>query len=349
MLHDIMFYGLLNKKYFQVCPRWYMERRAYFISNRRILVFIFILIYPFGMLSNPQSALSAKESNGRSSDSGRVEIKKLFVIEGFGFPETVKYDPALDCFFVSNMVGNSTNKDNNGFISRIDANNPISAERFVGGGHNSVVLHGPKGMAIQENVLWVADIDALRGFDTKTGEPVSTIDLKKYGAVSLNDLTTHPDGSLYITDPRIIFYDDGTSKRFGEDRIFQVTSDHKVNIAVKGDILTLPNGIEWDMVNKRFIIVPFGGTSIFEWRPGDSVPTVIGQGVGSYDGIEIMSNGALLVSSLKDGTIYKFSKGVAEKLITGLGLPGNFGMDTKRRRLAIPLLNADKVEIWKLK
>ena len=44
--------------------------------------------------------------------------------------------------------------------------------------------------------------------------------------------------------------------------------------------------------------------------------------------------------------IYKYSDGVAEKLITGLGLPANFGIDIKRQRLAIPLLNADKIEIW---
>jgi sugar lactone lactonase YvrE len=326
-----------------------MRKRAYFISNRLILVFIFMLNCSFGTFLNPQPVLSAKEPNGPPSNSGRIEAKKLFEIEGLGFPETVKYDPALDCFFVSNMVGNSTNKDNNGFISRIDANNPVSAERFIYGGHNGVVLNGPKGMTIQKNVLWVADIDMLRGFDTKTGEPASTIDLQEHGAVSLNDLSAHPDGSLYVTDPRIIFYDDGTSKHFGEDRIFRVSSDHEITVAAKGDIFTLPNGIEWDTINKRFIIVPFGGPSIFEWRPGDSVPKVIGEGAGSYDGIEIMSDGSLLVSSLKDGTIYKYSGGVAEKLITGLGLPANFGMDTKRRRLAIPLLNADKVEIWELK
>jgi hypothetical protein len=103
-----------------------MRRQAYFISNRWILIFIFSLNCPFGMLLNPQSVISAKEPADQTSDSGRNEVKKLFEIEGFGFPETVKYDPTLDCFFVSNMVGNSTNKDDNGFISRIDANNPTS-------------------------------------------------------------------------------------------------------------------------------------------------------------------------------------------------------------------------------
>jgi hypothetical protein len=47
--------------------------------------------------------------------------RKLHVIQGFGFPESVRYDSAQDVYFVSNMAGPGSRKDGNGFIVRIGA------------------------------------------------------------------------------------------------------------------------------------------------------------------------------------------------------------------------------------
>src|SRR5256886_1138508 len=44
---------------------------------------------------------------------------KLIVVEGFLTPESVLHDPAQDIYFVSNINGGPTAKDNNGFISRV--------------------------------------------------------------------------------------------------------------------------------------------------------------------------------------------------------------------------------------
>ena len=47
--------------------------------------------------------------------------------------------------------------------------------KFIVGGVNGVQLDAPKGMALQGDTLWVADITNVRGFNRKTGVPVASI------------------------------------------------------------------------------------------------------------------------------------------------------------------------------
>ena len=49
---------------------------------------------------------------------------------GFSQPEAVRYDPDQDVYFVSNMKGAGSAKDDNGYISRIRASDPDSASVF---------------------------------------------------------------------------------------------------------------------------------------------------------------------------------------------------------------------------
>ena len=115
--------------------------------------------------------------------------------EGFKVPESVRYDAALDAYFVSNIDGNPNQKDNNGAIVRLDAANPGTPVDVVRGGQNGVTLNAPKGMAIAGDTLWVADIDVVRAFDKNTGAVIATIDLAPMGATFLNDVAIAPSTS----------------------------------------------------------------------------------------------------------------------------------------------------------
>src|SRR5262245_11205865 len=46
---------------------------------------------------------------------------KLGETGGFKTPESVRYDPELDVYYISNISGNPSQKDNNGFISKVRA------------------------------------------------------------------------------------------------------------------------------------------------------------------------------------------------------------------------------------
>jgi len=272
---------------------------------------------------------------------------KVATVEGFLTPESVLYDSTQDIYFVSNINGSPTAKDGNGFISRLRPDGAVENLKFIEGGHNGVTLNAPKGLALAGDTLWVADIDAVRAFDAKTGAPLDTISLAALGAVFLNDIAIAQTGALYITDTGIKFDDVGNVLHPGPDRIFRIGPDRRVTEAARGDTLGRPNGIALDPVGKRFIVVEFGGKSVLAWKPMDKAPAVIAKGAGGFDGV-VVAGGKIYVSSWTDSTVATYETGQEVKLITGVPSPADIGYDGKRNRLLIPIFTGNRVEIWQL-
>jgi sugar lactone lactonase YvrE len=282
-------------------------------------------------------------------DSARL----LSTTSGFRTPESVRYDPDLDVFFVSNINGNPSMADNNGFISRVHADSTNSVSVLVQGGGGRVTLNAPKGMAIVGDTLWVADIDVLRGFNKRTGRRVAQIELRGFGASFLNDVAVGGDGALYVTDTGIRFDERGAMSPAGTGRVYQIVSTPRRRRAVtelaRGDTLARPNGITWDPRDGKLIIVPFGGRELQAWRPGDTAPTVIGSGPGQYDGVEVLSDGRVLVSSWADSAVHVLQDDrTLIPLVTGVSAPADFGIDTKRGVLALPRFTEGVVQFWKI-
>src|SRR6266436_770250 len=156
---------------------------------------------------------------------------KVAVVEGFLTPESVLHDPVQDIYFVSNINGSPTAKDNNGFISRVRPDGAIENLKFIEGGRAGVTLNAPKGLAVLGDTLWVADIDVIRAFNARTGTPLDSVKFDSAGAVFLNDIAIATTGAIYITDTGIRFDDLGNVLHPGPDRIFRVGPDRKVTVA----------------------------------------------------------------------------------------------------------------------
>jgi sugar lactone lactonase YvrE len=274
---------------------------------------------------------------------------RIVATSGFRTPEAVRYDADLDVYFVSNISGVPSVKDGDGFISRLGPDGALLDTAFIKGGVNGVVLNAPKGMAIAGDTIWVTDIDALRGFDKRSGAPVAAIEFGAQGAQFLNDVAPGPDGALYITDTGIRIDSAGMSHP-GPDRVFRLGGDRTITTAVQGDTLGGPNGITWDAGAGRFVIVPFGTGSIFTWAPGDSLPAVIATGPGGFDGVERLGDGRFLISSWADSSVYTLdSTTQLVRYIAGVPSPADIGVDTRRNRVAIPIFTEDRVEIWEIR
>jgi hypothetical protein len=274
---------------------------------------------------------------------------KVTQVLGFSSPESVLHDSVQDVYFVSSINGGGTARDNNGFISRVKPDGAVEIQKFIEGGKNGVTLNAPKGMALAGDTLWVADIDAIRAFDARTGAPLDSVSLATLipPPVFLNDITATPTGALYVTDTGIRFDDVGNVMHRGPDRIFRIGPDRVVTVALRGDSLGWPNGIALDAVGKRFVIVQLGGKSVLAWKPEDKAPSVIATGPGGYDGV-VIAGGKILASSWNDSTVSSYETGKEVRLINGVPGPADIGFDAKRNRVLIPLVDLNRVEIWQL-
>lgn len=265
-------------------------------------------------------------------DSARLHASPT----GFTAPEAVRYDPDQDVYFVSNWGRGSTSaKDNNGFISRMSPEGVIDSLRFIAGGARGATLHSPRGMTIVGDTLWVVDVDAVRGFNRRTGAPLATVDFSRFKLGFLNDITASPD-ALYVTDT-------------GTDHIYRIARG-AITVALHDSALGGPNGITWDRGRNHFVVVPYmRGSAISSWTAGNAALTQIGRSGGAkFDGVEILSGDRVLVASQGDSSIHLFADGTGRPIIKTGGAPADIAVDTKRQRVAIPFVARNLVEIWDL-
>ncbi len=255
---------------------------------------------------------------------------------GFTQPEAVRYDPEQDIYFVSNWgPGSYDAKDNNGFIARMSPDGKITQLQFIAGGKGGVTLHAPRGMYITGDTLWVADADAVRGFNRKTGAPLATANFSAYKLGFLNDVAADADGE-YVTDT-------------GTNTIYRIANG-KVTVAIQDKTLGGPNGITWDAAKRRFIVVPYGGDSVIRaWAPGSKTLTVVGKSTSNmFDGVEVLPGGAILASSQGDSALHLFTGDTGHPIVKVGGAPADIAIDTKRNRVAVPFVDRSRVEIWQL-
>ena len=268
----------------------------------------------------------------------------IATVDSLDAPEAARWDPDLKLWWIANINGNPSGKDNNGYLTRLSADGKVDSLKFIAGGRNQVTLNAPKGMVIVGDTIWVADIDHLRGFNRKTGAPVASIRFP--GAKFLNDVAVGPDG-LYLTDTGVILGPGDQSSHPGPDVVFRVAG-RTVTTAITFDGKPGPNGITWDSAGARFVIVPFGDKAISSWTPGDSTPQKIGEGPGMQDGIEEFGGGRFLVTAWADSSLSVLSEGTFTKLAGGVPGAADLGYDPASGRVAVPLLTENKVQIFQI-
>src|SRR5258707_3087956 len=119
---------------------------------------------------------------------------RTLTVPGFSTPESVLHDSTQDIYFVSNINGSPTAKDNNGFISPVRPDGAIENLKFIEGGRAGVTLNAPKGLALLGDTLWVTDIDRIRAFNARTGALLDSVKLDS--AVFLNDVAIAATGAI---------------------------------------------------------------------------------------------------------------------------------------------------------
>jgi hypothetical protein len=325
--------------------------------RQRSIAEVAVLLLPLLPLGCSESAAARVRADSASAVEGVAmgvsssEAQFVRNIGGFDGPESVRYDSDLDAFFVSNMKGAGSARDDNGYITRISASNPDSGVVLAQGGVKGVTLDAPKGLAIHGDTLWAADITHLRGFDKRTGALLADLDFAPQGAVQLNDIALGPDSTLHVTDTGIIMSPKGVIHT-GPDRVFVVGPNRQVTVEAEGSQLGRPNGITWDDVAKRWIVLSFDqfAGQVMVNPKGSAKPQLIRtrSGGGQLDGVEVLNDGAILFTSWADSSIHLLANGRDRPIIREVPVPADIGIDTKRNRLAIPLSMLGRVQLWSL-
>ena len=222
------------------------------------------------------------------AETKSVELEALWKIDGFSDPEGVAIAPQGG-YFVSNVAGGGTDKDGLGWISHIDADGTLLKEKFAEG------FDAPKGMAVQGNVLHIADIDHVRTIDATTGETLGAIAIE--GAEFLNDITVW-QGMVFVSDSRT-----ATIHKVGDGKATAWLTDERL-----GGV----NGLLGD--GDTLLISTMSSGSLF--RTGmDKMLIEIATGMTDADGIGIVPSGGWLVSAWRGDIFYVAENGETSKLL----------------------------------
>lgn len=273
---------------------------------------------------------------------GGPSLPAPITISGFQTPESVLYDPVDDEYLVSNINGNPTWTDDNGFISRVAPDGRILALKWIDGASAAVTLNAPKGMVIAGDTLYVTDITVVRTFERKTGRPKGSTPIA--GSTFLNDAAAGPDGSVYITDS-------GLKPDFspsGTDAVYRIRNG-TVSTVAKTPNLKSPNGVAF-LPNGRLEIVSFSASGeMYELTLGGQQREVRRLPKGQLDGVVVLQGQVFLVSSWAASAIYRVTGVNVEVLVPNVPSPADIGYDGKRNRVLIPLFQKNQVMIQPLK
>ncbi len=252
-----------------------------------------------GETSTTQETTTQKKGSEDASatDSAAQAGAKLVweVSEGLAKPECAYYDADTNAIYVSNVNGFPTDKDGNGFISKISTDGTVIALRWALG------LDAPKGLRAHGKTLWVADIDQIVAIDLDSGDVVKRVPVE--GAEFLNDLATAEDGTVYAADTlgnKIFQYKDGAVSEFGAG----VELESPNGLLVDGDRLIVA---AWGLEpNENFQTKAPGNLYSLDRTSGKKT-AITKKPLGNLDGVELDGQGGYVLTDFLAGKVLAVS------------------------------------------
>lgn len=263
-------------------------------------------------------------------------LEKAWESKGFANPESVLWDNAAKAIYVSNINGTPTDKDGNGYLSKLSPDGKVLADKWVTG------LDAPKGMAVSRGKLYVSDIDRLVAVDVKTGKVTKTY--AAAGAKFLNDVAIDEEGAVYVSDML-------------DNAIWRLKSG-KFEKWLSDPALEAPNGLKAE--RGRLVVAAWGpmtGDGFKTSKPGmlkavsiaDGMVRDIGPGFGNLDGLEPDGKGGFLVSDWLNGGVFRTDRqGRARRLLSLDQGSADIGIIPEQKLLLVPMMMHARVVAYRL-
>jgi sugar lactone lactonase YvrE len=255
----------------------------------------------------------------------RQLVKKWETEATLKTPESVLYDAGARVLYVANIDGKEPwRKDDAGSIGKVGLDGKVIAAEWVKG------LQAPKGMALHNGKLWVADIDRMVVIDVAKGAIAETIPIE--GAQQLNDVTADKAGTIYVSDMKALK--------------IHALKNGKPSVFLEGGFKR-PNGILAH--GDDFYVLDSG--SLIKFGKNKQRTTVVEGLDPSTDGIEHVQGNEFIVSCWA-GAVYHVKGGEKQQLLDTREKKINsadIGYDAKNKVVYVPTFFINTVVAYELK
>ncbi|GAA6208262.1 ATP/GTP-binding protein [Cognatishimia sp. WU-CL00825] len=220
--------------------------------------------------------------------------------QGFDMPESIITDLAHNRIYVSNIVGSPMEADGNGYISLLNADGSLAQRQWATG------MDAPKGMALFQGQLLVADLTKLHLVALDTGQVTQSFTLPN--TVFLNDIAAS-DNAAWISD-----FMTGTIWKF---------DGQQASPWYASDDLPHPNGLWTD--GTTLVVAGWGHNMQPDFstsKPGDLVEidiktqstTLLAKDLGNLDGLVASADG-FIVNDWMNGAVYQLRGDRIDKIL----------------------------------
>lgn len=257
---------------------------------------------------------------------------------GFRFAESISYDAERDLYVVVNAGIAQDVIPNDGYVSLINPDGTAHTLKWIGVNRNGLTLNHPLGSDIAGGFLYVADINVVRWFDMKTGEPRGSIEVED--AERFNDIEVADDGTIYATNTG--------NQDPASWRVYRIAQNGRASIFVQGEPLNLPNGIAFDGEG-NIVVVNIGTNDVLTFSPSGALVRTEHAVDAGNDGLVIVADGTKYVSSVRQGTVSRIRPGEPAAIVaSGIPSAASMSYDSRRNRLLIPMNNWNAITLLEL-
>src|ERR1700744_923508 len=245
----------------------------------------------------------AKNANAQHS------LKKIWGTDTVvAIPESVL--PVKDILYVSEIDGQPWGRDGKGEVGKLTRDGKIIDLNWITG------LNAPKGLAINGDILYVADLDELVVISISQNKIDHKIKID--GAAGLNDVTVDKNGVVYVSDTQkacVFRVEKGVATLYLEN--------------IKG-----ANGVK-SVGDKLYVL---SGDGMYVTGADKKLNKICSLENGG-DGIEPIGNGDFLVTSWGGWLFYVHADGTRDTLLdthTTQKRTADIGYDPKARIIYVP-------------
>lgn len=267
------------------------------------------------------------------------ELTRLFTVDSLRGPESVAWDSARGRYLVTNVAGESSAEDGNGFISSFSRSGDSVRRRAITGRSLGVALDGPKGIDVRGGRAWVADIHRVVGIDLTAD--TALFELRVPDSGFLNDVAVGHEGAVYVSDTE-------------RDAVYRVSPDGDgwSRHGAAGSLRS-PNGLHADPDGAGLLVAGWEG-AVLRLDP-DTAVTLLADppDAENLDGIQPdVGDGGILYSDFSRGTLHALHRRrpghwrPSDPWLEGLTTPADFLRHGER--LVVPELDADRVVVYRV-